>query len=535
MKKRVISKPASGVVAEAKTGTSQYRGAVPMKGFVGWICLVILAAGIIGFMAAQLLVSQRLGQLVDETAARVELQGQGRAAVVGEWAKGLAGLGDGVARAEIVRLYVAETGKSSGDEGLSRAMSAQRPYMEQVLAEFVKKNGLSGAHILNPDGQVLLSYGVVAEGMVKDRGVMKDVMESGLGLVRPLRMDKKGVVVDVLRPIVAPSVGNTGPVVGVLWFTQPVGEKLAELVAATPLDRAGERTAMIQNVNGQAMVVGRTALAPLPEAYMDLENRLDGGRVVQESVIDQTPVFATLKPVDGTPLALLQEYTAAKALAIMGLYKPGLYLIVGLLVIMLSALMLALTIHLMAQRNKTRVKLMGQTMEALVRVVEARDPYLSGHHSRVARLAVQVGNSLHMGVGERATLFYASQLAAVGRLLVPRNVLAKKAKLSGGERKDLEDHISQAVSILGDLDFDLPIVPIISQMYEREDGTGHPHGLKAAEIDRMAKVLGACDAFVAMTSERAHRRALTKEAALKVLQGPLFARDVVAAIRKVAD
>src|SRR5207247_1081200 len=135
------------------------------------------------------------------------------------------------------------------------------------------------------------------------------------------------------------------------------------------------------------------------------------------------------------------------------------------------------TLHLMGQRNKTRVKLLGQTMEALVRVVEARDPYLAGHHARVARLAVQVGNNMHLGVGERATLYYAAQLAAVGRLLVPRNVLAKKARLTGAERKDLEGHISHAVTILGDLDFDLPIVEVIGQMYEREDGSGHPNGL----------------------------------------------------------
>ncbi|MBI1308669.1 MAG: hypothetical protein GC129_02275 [Proteobacteria bacterium] len=531
----VASPTAEGPVVVPGAENVAYKGAVPMKGFVGWVVLVLLAALLVGFMAAKLLVNQRTAQLVEETTARVQLQAQGRAAVVSEWAKSVAQLGDSIAQAEIVKLYIEETVKAGGliDRGLGHAVEAQKPYMEQMLHEFVVKYHLSGAHIVTPDGQMLLSEGAVPEEMLKNKRAMAAVAASGSGTVLPVRMGRDGVVVDVLRAIEAPAVGESGPVVGILWFTMPVGEKLAELVAATPLDRAGERTAMLENVDGTAVVVGRTALAPLAESYMDLENRLDAGKVVQESVVDRTPVFASLKEIPGTQLALLQEYTADKALAIIGLYKPGLYLIVSLVMVVLAAMMLALTLHLMGQRNKTRVRLLGQTMEALVRVVEARDPYLAGHHGKVARLSVQVANAMRMGVGERATLFYAAQLAAVGRMLVPQAVLAKKGKLTDPERKALETHISQAVGILGDLDFDLPIASVIGEMYEREDGSGHPKGLKGSEISRMGKVLGACDAYVALTSARAHRSALGKEAALKAMGGQ-FNKDVLATIARVA-
>jgi len=253
--------------------------------------------------------------------------------------------------------------------------------------------------------------------------------------------------------------------------------------------------------------------------------------VVQPSLIDGKPVFATVRQIPGTPFAVLQEYAADRALGIMELYKPGIYLIVSLGMVVLASLMLALTLHLMGQRNRTRVKLLGQTMDALVRVVEARDPYLSGHHSRVARLAVQVSNRLEMTVGERATLFYAAQLSSVGRILVSQGVLTKKGKLTEAERGQMEQHITQAIAVLGDIDFDLPIMPVISQMYEREDGSGHPLGVRAEKISRMAKVLGACDAFVAMTSDRAHRKALTKAEALKAMSSGAFAPEVTAAIK----
>jgi HD-GYP domain-containing protein (c-di-GMP phosphodiesterase class II) len=173
-------------------------------------------------------------------------------------------------------------------------------------------------------------------------------------------------------------------------------------------------------------------------------------------------------------------------------------------------------------------------MEAMVRVVEARDSHLSGHHIKVARLAVAVGNQMGLTVAERATLYYAGLLSAVGRLLVPRNILAKKGTLTRTERDSLEGHITQAVEILSNLELDLPVAPVIAQMYERSNGKGYPKGLKGTEILPMARVLGAVDAYVALTSERAHRTALTKKAALEALDGGAFDAGVLTALMKVA-
>lgn len=519
-----------------------YKGAVPLKAFVGWVGLIVVASVLIGVLAANLLVNQRLSQLVQETATRVELQAQGRAATIGEWAAGAAALGRTIENADVIRIFAAESGRNEAvkggagqDPGMVNAVMAQKPYMEQLFNEFVDRNELQGAQLVLPDGTILLSAGVVPEALSSDRATVQDVVKQARGQLRPLRVTQGAVVMDVVRPVMAIGPDDKGPVVAVLWYTIPVGEKLAELVAATRLDRQGERTAMLQHNGEKAEVVGSTALAPLSDSYMDIENRLGVGgdtvRVVQGSLVDGMPVFATIRQIKDTPFALLQEYSAKESLGIMGLYKKGIYLIVLLVMIVLAALMLALTLHLMGQRNRTRVKLLGQTMEALVRVVEARDPFLSGHHARVARTAVAVGNKLGLSVGERATLYYAAQLSSVGRLLVPRDVLVKKSKLSEAERAELERHINQAVAILGDIEFDLPIMPVISQMYERVDGSGHPLGLKEGQLSRMAKVLGACDAFVAMTSDRSHRKAMTKGEALKAMGGGAFAQDVVGALK----
>ena len=519
-----------------------YKGAVPLRAFLGWVTLIVTVAVVCGVLGANLFVTQRLGQLVQETATRVELQAQGRSTTISEWAAGAVSLGKSIENADVIRIFAAESGKNeavksgaSNDLGMVNAVMAQKPYMEQLFNEFVERNALQGAQLVLPDGTILLSTGVVPEALSADRAIVQDVVKQARGQLRPLRVTNGLVVMDVVRPVMAIGPDDKGPVVAVLWYSMPVGDKLADLVAATRLDREGERTALLQHNGDKAEVVGGTALAPLGENYMDIENRLGTGgdavRVVQGSLVDGKPVFATVRPIKGTPFALLQEYDAKRALGIMELYKPGIYLIMSLLMVVLAALMLAVTLHQMGQRNRTRVKLLGQTMEALVRVVEARDPFLSGHHDRVARTAVAVGNKLGLSVGERATLYYAAQLSSVGRLLVPRDVLAKKGKLSDKERAELEQHINQAVEILGDIEFDLPIMPVISQMYERVDGSGHPMGLVDTQLSRMAKVLGACDAFVAMTSDRAHRKAMTKAEALKAMSGGAFATDVVSSLK----
>ncbi len=518
----------------------RYRGNVPLRSFAGWLLLVLLGVGAVGLLTAQLLVSQRQNQLIEETAARVDLQGQSRARLVAEWLQGLMNTADSLAGAQVLRLYVTEAGQGpvgGVDAQLRGALSAQKPYMAQALADFVQRNRLEGAHVMTLDGDVLLSQGPVPESTAAGRAAIAKAVRTGTGVVLPLRLGRDAVVMDVMRPIF--EVGDDGAsgskVVGVLWFTLPAGDKLADLLATTPLDRPGERTALIQQ-NSQdvagAVVVGRTALAPLGSAFEDFRQSLASGRALSLSAVDGKATFATMMPVSNTPFHVLQEYRAGEALALMNLYKPGLYLIVSLGVVVLAAFMLAMTVHLMAQRNRTRVKLLGQTMEALVRAVEARDPHLAGHHARVARVAVAVANRMRLPVGERATLFYAAQMAAVGRLMVPRDILAKTGKLTPQERKEMEIEIAKSHGILADLDFDLPIVNVIGQMYERVDGSGYPEGLKDEQVSRMARVLGGVDAYVAMTADRSYRKALTPSAAQKaMLESGKFDAGVVASLK----
>ncbi|HEX2858755.1 MAG TPA: HD domain-containing phosphohydrolase [Alphaproteobacteria bacterium] len=526
---------AAVTMPEAMPDVIHYRGNVPLKSFLGWIVLIVLAMGSVGLLVAQLLVGMRQAQLIEDTAARVNIQGQGRASTIHEWIDGEVRVADNVAQAEIVQLYLAEVAKNgqavATHDGpvttMGGALRAQAPYMKKMVDDVAKNNGFSALHLLLTDGQPVVSYGPVPEAAAT--GIARVVAQTGQGQILPLRMSDGVVVLDIVRPV-----GGTdgNPISGVLWLTVPAGEKLAALVAPNPEDRAGERTALVQVLDNKASVVGKTGLSQLGSSYNDLQTSLQNGHALSLSVVDAVATFAALLPVSGTPFQVLQEYRATEALSIMAMYKPGIYTIVGLGVIVLSAFMLALTLHLMAQRNRARVKLLGQTTDALVRGVEARDPHLFGHHARLSRLVIQVSNTMGASVGERATLFYAAQMAAVGRLLVPRPMMAK-SKLSPAERKSMQSDISRSVSVLEGIDFDLPILPVIQQMYERIDGSGHPGKLKGAQISRMGRIIGLCDAYVALTSPRSYREAMKPAKALEVLDNPGFDSDALEALRKV--
>jgi HD-GYP domain-containing protein (c-di-GMP phosphodiesterase class II) len=478
----------------------------------------------------------RQNQLVEDTAARVEIQGQGRANTIAEWLQGTLHVADSVAQAEIVGLYLAEVAKNGQPmttadtppvTNMGGALRAQAPYMKQLVDDFAKKNAFTAVHLLLPDGQPVVSYGPVPEAAAT--GTVKAVAQSGQAQVLPLRLENGAVVLDIVRPVGG---SDNNPVTGVLWLTAPAGDKLTQLAAPNAQDRPGERTALIQIANNQASVVGKNALAPLGSSAEDIQKSLQKGHALSLSVVDGAATFAALLPVPGSPFEVLQEYKAADALGLMALYKPGIYIIVAMAVAVLAAFMLALTLHLMAQRNRARVKLLGQTTEALVRAVEARDPNLSGHHARLSRLVIQVGNAMNIPVGERATLFYAAQMAAVGRLLVPRAMFGK-GKLSPSEKAALQADISRSMSVLHGIDFDLPVLPVISQMYERLDGSGHPGKLKGAEISRMGRIIGLCDAYVALTSNRAHREAMLPSKALDALDTDGFDGHVRNALRHV--
>ena len=172
----------------------------------------------------------------------------------------------------------------------------------------------------------------------------------------------------------------------------------------------------------------------------------------------------------------------------------------------------------LVEARRRRDRAMSQLVTALVRAVELRDPYLAGHSKRVAGFAAETARNLGATPEEIATVEIAANLSQIGKLAVPRSVLVKTERLDEDEIAVMQSHVGHAERTLEGIEFDLPVLETIRQMYERLDGTGYPEGLEAGAISRTALILGACDVFCARIEPRSYRGAIEPEAALAILQ-----------------
>tara|TARA_Y100001960_G_scaffold333914_1_gene442191 strand:+ start:3655 stop:5655 length:2001 start_codon:yes stop_codon:yes gene_type:complete len=163
-------------------------------------------------------------------------------------------------------------------------------------------------------------------------------------------------------------------------------------------------------------------------------------------------------------------------------------------------------------------KLQNQSIQALVKTVEIKDPHLAGHHARMAYVAELMAKKLKLDDNDILTLSYSAKLAGVGKVFVPQALLTKPGKLTSDELEIIQTHVVSAKLVLEQIDFSLPIVQTIENMYERLDGSGYPKGKKAEEIAQPSRILAIADAFCALIVPRSYRDGIDFDEAIKLLQ-----------------
>jgi HD-GYP domain-containing protein (c-di-GMP phosphodiesterase class II) len=189
---------------------------------------------------------------------------------------------------------------------------------------------------------------------------------------------------------------------------------------------------------------------------------------------------------------------------------------------------------LIEQRRKHE-RLIRATVDALIRAIELRDPFLVGHTRRLQAYAVAVGGALGRDDRELATLDLAACLSQVGKIFVADAILTKRGRLSEAEAQEMRRHVGHALRVVGPIDFDLPVREAIGQMYERLDGSGYPKGVAGDQIKPLARILGVVDAYCALTEARAYRGQMSAgNALLHLAENPhWYDVNVVAALAQV--
>jgi HD-GYP domain-containing protein (c-di-GMP phosphodiesterase class II) len=141
-------------------------------------------------------------------------------------------------------------------------------------------------------------------------------------------------------------------------------------------------------------------------------------------------------------------------------------------------------------------------------VVEADDAYTGSHSRDVVSLVIDVADRMGLDARQRRDAEFAALLHDIGKIKVPGEIINKPGKLTDEEWEIMKTHtlegerlLSQVGGILGN------VGRIVRSCHEDWDGTGYPDGLVGEEIPLVARIVRACDAFSAMTTDRAYRKA----------------------------
>jgi len=199
---------------------------------------------------------------------------------------------------------------------------------------------------------------------------------------------------------------------------------------------------------------------------------------------------------------------------------------------------IAKDITAMVAAQERHERLVRKTVEALVRTVEMSDPYLAGHSRLMGALAVALGDYMEVSSSERTAMEMAANLSQIGKLFIDESILTKTGTLTDEEREIMQQHVEHAERILCGIDFEMPVLDLLTQMNEHLDGSGYPSGKTAGEISLPARILAVANAFCAMIRPRAYRPAMQIGQALVVLEqhaGTIYDGRVLENLRLVLN
>jgi HD-GYP domain-containing protein (c-di-GMP phosphodiesterase class II) len=177
------------------------------------------------------------------------------------------------------------------------------------------------------------------------------------------------------------------------------------------------------------------------------------------------------------------------------------------------------------------------TVMLLSDVIEFDDVYTGDHSRSVVDLVRGVSEELEVNAEDRQELEFAALLHDVGKIVIPKEILNKPAALTDEEFELMKTHTIEGQFMLDRVGGLLGRVgEIVRSCHERWDGHGYPDGLFGEEIPLASRIVFACDAFNAMTTDRPYRSAIAREDAVAELEanaGSQFDPDVVDALKRV--
>ena len=154
-----------------------------------------------------------------------------------------------------------------------------------------------------------------------------------------------------------------------------------------------------------------------------------------------------------------------------------------------------------------------ELLELMIKSIEARDPYTSGHSRRVRDYAIQIARLLGHSTGDVEHIGTAALLHDVGKIFDKyAPILAKEDRLTPEEWAIIKEHPADGANLVATMTTLRQLVPAVRHHHENWDGTGYPDGLRGDAIPLASRIIMFADTFDAMTTKRPYRGPLDEQA-----------------------
>jgi len=172
-----------------------------------------------------------------------------------------------------------------------------------------------------------------------------------------------------------------------------------------------------------------------------------------------------------------------------------------------------------AMEYATHAKLASlESIRALARAGEAKDPHTWRHSEQVTHYAVNLARELSLSEAEVECIRVASLLHDVGKIGVPDSILTKPGPLTDQEFEFIRRHPALGADILANITVFGQEAHLVRYHHERWDGKGYPEGLAGEKIPLGSRIIQVADCMDAMLMDRVYKRGYPVERMLAELE-----------------
>lgn len=204
----------------------------------------------------------------------------------------------------------------------------------------------------------------------------------------------------------------------------------------------------------------------------------------------------------------------------------------------LGVLALLLPLLFIHHSNHLNVKLHNLNRDLLrliVKTIEAKDPYTSGHSVRVAHFCRRISEEMALPRKTIEIIETAALLHDFGKIDVAyESIIAQAGALTPEQRDIIRSHPVRGAELLASIStLDKGVIEAVRHHHENFDGTGYPDHLRGDQIPLAARILMVADTVDAMLSARPYRPALPTEVVeneLRRLSARQFDPEIVSVV-----